>query len=122
MNLWVDLLKAFLIGGAICALVQILIDKTKLTPARILVFLVTLGVFLGAIGVYKPFAAFAGCGATTPLTGFGYTLSDGVRKAVDEKGLIGALTGGLTGSAGGIAASVFFGYFIALIFRSRPRD
>ena len=102
MNLFWDILKAFLVGGAICALVQILIDKTALTPARILVFLVTLGVILGALGIYKPFLEFAGCGASVPLTGFGYTLAEGVRKAVDEKGLIGALTGGLTGSAGGI--------------------
>lgn len=122
MTLFLDLLKAFLIGGAICAVAQILIDKTPLTPARILVFLVTLGVILGAVGVYGPFVDFAGCGATTPLTGFGYTLSQGVKKAVDEKGLIGALTGGLTGGAGGITAAVFFGYFMALIFRSRPRD
>lgn len=122
MTLFFDILKAFLIGGLICAVVQIFIDKTPLTPARILVCLVTLGVILGAVGVYGPFAEFAGCGATTPLTGFGYTLAEGVKKAVDEKGLIGALTGGLTGSAGGIAASVFFGYIIALIFRSRPRD
>lgn len=122
MTLFLDLLKAFLIGGAICAVAQILIDKTPLTPARILVFLVTLGVILGAVGVYGPFVDFAGCGATTPLTGFGYTLSQGVKKAVNEKGLIGALTGGLTGGAGGITAAVFFGYFIALMFRSRPRD
>jgi stage V sporulation protein AE len=119
--LW-DLTKAFLIGGAICAAVQIFIDRTSLTPARILVALVTLGVILGAVGVYKPFVELAGCGASTPLTGFGYTLAEGVRKAVDEKGLIGALTGGLTGSAGGIAAAVFFGYVFALVFKSRPRD
>jgi stage V sporulation protein AE len=117
-----DIIKAFLIGGAICAIVQLLIDKTAFTPARILVFLVTLGVVLGAVGVYGPFIEFAGCGASTPLTGFGYTLAQGVRKAVDEKGLIGALTGGLTGSAGGITAAVFFGYFFALIFKSKPRD
>ncbi|MBO5023689.1 MAG: stage V sporulation protein AE [Clostridia bacterium] len=122
MNLFWDILKAFLVGGAICSIVQIVIDKTALTPARILVCLVTLGVILGALGVYKPFIEFAGCGASTPLTGFGYTLAEGVRKAVDEKGLIGALTGGLTGSAGGITAAIFFGYLFALIFRSRPRD
>lgn len=122
MTLFWDLLKAFLVGGAICAIVQIFIDKTSLTPARILVCLVTLGVILGAVGVYEPFIDFAGCGASTPLTGFGSTLAAGVRKAVDEKGLIGALTGGLTGSAGGITAAVFFGYFFALIFRSKPRD
>lgn len=122
MNLFVDILKSFLIGGAICAIVQIFIDKTALTPARILVSLVTLGVILGAVGVYEPFVEFAGCGASTPLTGFGYTLAKGVKKAVDERGLIGALTGGLTGSAGGISAAMFFGYFFALIFRSKPRD
>ncbi len=122
MNLFVDILKSFLIGGAICAIVQIFIDKTALTPARILVSLVTLGVILGAVGVYEPFVEFAGCGASTPLTGFGYTLAKGVKKAVDEKGLIGALTGGLSGSAGGISAAMFFGYFFALIFRSKPRD
>ncbi len=122
MSLFWDIAKAFLVGGAICAVVQIFIDKTALTPARILVALVTLGVILGAAGVYKPFIEFAGCGASTPLTGFGNTLAEGVRKAVDERGLIGALTGGLTGSAGGITAAIFCGYFFALIFRSRPRD
>ena len=122
MSVFWDIVKAFLVGGAICAAVQIVIDKTALTPARILVGLVTLGVILGGLGVYKPFIDFAGCGASTPLTGFGATLADGVRKAVDERGLIGALTGGLTGSAGGIAAAVFFGYFFALMFKSKPRD
>lgn len=122
MSLLWDIVKAFLVGGAICAVVQIFIDKTALTPARILVCLVTLGVVLGAIGVYKPFIDFAGCGASVPLTGFGATLAEGVRKAVDERGLIGALTGGLAGSAGGIAAAIFFGYFFALVFRSKPRD
>ena len=122
MELFWDILKAFLVGGAICAAVQAVIDKTALTPARIMVSLVTLGVILGALGVYKPFIEFAGCGASTPLTGFGYTLAQGVKKAVDERGLIGALTGGLSGSAGGITAAIFFGYFFALIFRSKPRD
>ena len=122
MSLLWDMVKAFLVGGAICAVVQIFIDKTALTPARILVCLVTLGVVLGAIGVYKPFIDFSGCGASVPLTGFGATLAEGVRKAVDERGLIGALTGGLAGSAGGIAAAIFFGYFFALVFRSKPRD
>jgi len=122
MNLFWDIIKAFLVGGAICSIVQGVIDKTSLTPARILVCLVTLGVILGAVGIYEPFIEFAGCGASTPLSGFGYTLAKGVKKAVDEKGLIGALTGGLTGSAGGITAAIFFGYFFALIFRSRPRD
>jgi stage V sporulation protein AE len=122
MELFLDILKAFLVGGAICAAVQIIIDKTALTPARIMVGLVTLGVILGALGVYKPFIEFAGCGASTPLTGFGYTLAEGVKKAVGERGLLGALTGGLAGSAGGIAAAVFFGYIFSLVFRSKPRD
>lgn len=122
MDLFWSIAKSFLVGGAICAVVQIIIDKTAITPARIMVGLVTLGVILGAIGVYKPFIEFAGGGASTPLTGFGYTLAQGVKKAVDERGLLGALTGGLTGSAGGITAAVFFGYIFALMFRSKPRD
>lgn len=112
---------AFLIGGAWCVFAQILLDKTKLTPARILVGYVVLGVFLGAIGVYKPLVDFAGAGATTPLTGFGYLISKGVREAVDEKGLLGALTGGLTAAAGGTAAALCFGYLAAWMFKSRPR-
>ena len=117
-----EFLWAFLVGGALCAVAQILIDKTQLTPARILVLYVTLGVILTAVGVYEPLVKFAGCGATTPLLGFGYSLAEGVKKAVDEQGLIGALTGGLTGTAGGIAAAVVFGYIITLIFKGRPRD
>ena len=116
-----DYLNAFLVGGALCLIGQVLIDKTKLTPARILVSYVVIGVFLGAIGVYEPFVNFAGCGATTPLLGFGYSLAEGVKKAVDERGLVGALVGGLTGTAGGIAAATFFGYLFALIFRSHPK-
>ena len=112
---------AFLIGGAWCVLAQILLDKTKLTPARILVGYVVLGVFLGAIGVYAPLVDLAGAGATTPLTGFGYLISKGVREAVDEQGLLGALTGGLTAAAGGTAAALCFGYLAAWIFKSRPR-
>lgn len=112
---------AFLIGGAWCVLAQILLDKTKLTPARILVSYVVLGVFLGAIGVYEPLVKFAGAGATTPLTGFGYLISKGVREAVHEKGLLGALTGGLTAAAGGTAAALCFGYLAALVFKSKPR-
>lgn len=117
-----EFLWAFLVGGALCAVAQILIDKTQLTPARILVLYVTLGVILTAVGVYEPLVKFAGCGATTPLLGFGYSLAEGVKKAVDEQGLLGALTGGLTGTAGGIAAAVVFGYIITLIFKGRPRD
>lgn len=112
---------AFVVGGAWCVLAQILLDKTKLTPARILVGYVVLGVFLGAIGVYKPLVDFAGAGATTPLTGFGFLISKGIREAVDRQGLLGALTGGLTAAAGGAAAALCFGYLAALIFKSKPR-
>lgn len=111
---------AFIIGGAICVVCQIFIDFTKLTPARILVSLVVIGVILTAIGVYEPLVKFAGAGATVPLSGFGYTLAKGVEEAVKEKNILGALTGGLTACAGGIAASVFFGYIFALI--SKPGD
>ena len=112
---------AFLVGGAWCVLAQILLDKTKLTPARILVGYVVLGVVLGAVGLYRPLIELAGAGVTTPLTGFGYLISKGVREAVDEKGLLGALTGGLTAAAGGTAAALCFGYLAALIFKSKPR-
>jgi len=112
---------AFVVGGGLCVIAQILIDRTKLTPARILVIYVVAGVFLGALGLYKPLVELAGAGATTPLTGFGYLISEGVRKAVDEKGLIGALTGGLTAAAGGIAAALCFGYLAALIFHGKPK-
>ena len=105
MGIVLSLLWAFLIGGALCVIAQILIDKTKLTPARILVGFVVAGVILGAVGVYGPFAKFAGAGATTPLSGFGYLISKGVREAVDEKGLLGAFTGALTAAAGGTAAA-----------------
>ena len=117
-----DFLWAFIIGGAFCAIAQILIDMTKLTPARILVLYVTLGVFFTAIGIYKPIVDFAGCGATTPLLGFGYSLAEGVKTAVDKSGIIGALTGGLTDAAGGIGAAIVFGYLITLVFKGRPRD
>lgn len=115
-----DYLKAFVIGGAICLFGQILIDKTKLMPARILVSYVVIGVFLGAVGVYKPLAEFAGAGATVPLTGFGYNLAKGVKEAVDQDGLLGVFTGGLKASAGGIAAAVFSGLLVSLIFK--PKD
>ena len=117
MVLFLDCLKAFLVGGAICAAVQLLIDLTKLTPARILVFLVVSGVALTAIGVYAPLVEFAGAGATVPLTGFGYSLAVGVRGAVRQYGLIGALVGGLTATAAGITASVFFAFIMALLFK-----
>ncbi len=112
---------AFVIGGALCVIAQILIDKTKLTPARILVMYVTAGVILGAIGVYKPLVDLAGAGATVPLTGFGYLISEGVREAVDKQGLLGVLTGGLTAAAGGIAAALCFGYLAAVFFKGKRR-
>ena len=112
--------KAFVVGGLICLVGQILIDKTKLTPARILVLFVTLGVVLTAVGLYGPMVDFAGAGATVPLTGFGYTMAKGVVKAIQEQGILGILTGGVTAAAAGIAAAVFFGYLAALI--SKPSD
>jgi stage V sporulation protein AE len=119
MEIIMDYLKAFLIGGLICLIGQLLIDKTKLTPARILVSYVVLGVALTGLGVYGRLVEFAGAGATVPLTGFGYALAKGVEKAVAESGLIGALTGGLTATAGGIAAAILFGLLAA--FLSKPR-
>ena len=107
-------LWSFLAGGLLCAIAQILIDKTKLTPARILVSYVIIGVVLGAVGIYGPFAEFVGAGATTPLSGFGYNIAKGVKKAVDEKGFIGILTGGMTAAAGGTSAALVFGYIAAL--------
>lgn len=112
--------KAFVVGGLICLVGQILIDKTKLTPARILVLFVTLGVVLTAVGLYGPLVDFTGAGATVPLTGFGYTMAKGVVKAIQEQGILGILTGGVTAAAAGIAAAVFFGYLAALI--SKPSD
>jgi len=114
-------LLSFLIGGAFCVIAQILIDKTKLTPARILVGYVVLGVILSGIGLYKPLIDFASSGATTPLTGFGHLLANGVREAVDEKGVIGILTGGIKGAAGGICAAVIFGYIFAIIFKGKTK-
>lgn len=121
MNTPISYLFAFLVGGILCVIAQILIDKTKLTPARILVIYVCAGVFLTAVGLYKPIVDFAGGGATTPLTGFGYTIATGVREAVDEKGLIGALTGGLSATSAGIAAAIIFGFLASLIFSSKPK-
>ncbi len=118
MELFIDCIKAFAVGGVICAIGQILIDKTKLTPARILVTYVVLGVVLTAVGVYDYIADFGGAGASVPLTGFGYTLAKGVQKAIGEYGLLGALTGGLTATAGGITAAVFFGWIASLF--SKP--
>ncbi|MGM9631881.1 MAG: stage V sporulation protein AE [Eubacteriales bacterium] len=112
---------SFLAGGLLCLIAQILIDKTRLTPARILVTYVVMGVILGAVGLYKPFAEFAGAGATTPLTGFGYNIAKGVKKAVDEKGLIGVLTGGLTSASGGTTAALCFGYIAAIFAKGRAQ-
>lgn len=117
-----DYVKAFVVGGLLCAIGQILIDKTSLTPAKILVSYVVAGVILGGLGIYKPFAEWAGAGATVPLTGFGNTLAQGVKKAVEEKGLLGAFTGGFTSAAGGICAAIFFGYIIALIFKPKEKN
>jgi len=117
-----DYVKAFAVGGILCAIGQILIDKTSLTPAKILVSYVVAGVILGGLGIYRPFAEWAGAGATVPLTGFGNTLAQGVKKAVGEKGLLGAFTGGFTSAAGGICAAVFFGYLIALIFKPKEKN
>ena len=121
MEWFLALVKAFAVGGLFCVIAQILIDRTRLTPARILVTYVVAGVFLGAVGLYEPLVKLAGAGATTPLTGFGYLISEGVRKAVDERGLLGALTGGLTAAAGGTAAALCFGYLAALIFHGKPK-
>ncbi len=116
MELLVTLGKAFFVGGLFCAVGQVLIDKTKLTPARILVGYVVAGVLLSALGLYQPIVDFAGAGATVPLTGFGHLLATGVQKAVTEKGFLGVLTGGLTASAAGITAAMIFGLLVALIF------
>ena len=112
--------KAFLVGGLLCLIGQLLIDRTRLTPARILTGYVVAGVILGALGLYQPLADWAGAGATVPLTGFGNALAKGVKKAVAEQGLLGAFTGGFTAAAGGTAAAVFFGLLTALLFK--PKD
>ncbi|MBO5744605.1 MAG: SpoVA/SpoVAEb family sporulation membrane protein [Clostridia bacterium] len=112
-------ISSFVVGGAFCIIAQILIDKTKLSPARILVGYVVAGVILSAIGVYGALAEFAGAGAGVPLTGFGHTLAEGVKEAVDEKGLIGALTGGLSAAAGGICAAMCLGFITGLLSKSR---
>lgn len=115
-------LYAFIIGGLFCVIGQILIDKTKLTPARILVSYVVIGVILGGIGIYKPLVDFAGAGATVPLTGFGYTLAKGVKDAVDESGFIGIITGGLKATAGGIAVAVFVGLLVSFLFKAKDKS
>lgn len=114
--------KAFVVGGIICAIGQILIDKTKMTPARILVSFVCAGVVLSLLGLYEPLVKFAGAGATVPISGFGYLLGKGAMEAVSEQGLLGALTGGVVHAAGGIAAAVFFGYLIALLFSPHVKN
>ena len=116
-----DLCKAFLVGGALCAIGQVLIDYTKLTPARILVSYVVAGVILGGSGIYQPLIDWAGAGATVPLTGFGAMLSRGVRNALDESGLIGIFSGGLTASSAGITAAIVCGLIVALIFRPKSK-
>lgn len=114
-------IKAFIVGGIICAIGQIFIDKTKLTPARILVCYVVLGVILESFGVYEGLVEFAGAGATVPLTGFGYNLAKGVKKAVVKDGILGVLSGGLTATATGIAAAMIFGLIASFIFKSKPK-
>ena len=116
-----DYLKAFLLGGALCALGQVLVDKTKLTPARILTAFVVLGVVLSGLGLYEPISDWGGAGASVPLTGFGHCLAKGVRKAVEEMGLLGALTGGLTASAGGITAAIVFGWLVAVLCKPKEK-
>ena len=122
MDTVLEYVRAFLCGGLLCLIGQVLIDKTALTPARILVAYVVSGVVLGGLGIYKHVVEFGGAGATVPLTGFGYLLSKGVEKAVDEQGILGALTGGLTAAAGGIGAAIFFGYLVALIFKPKSKS
>ena len=122
MEILFEYIKAFAVGGALCVFGQLLIDYTKLTPARILTLYVVLGVVLGAVGVYQPLADWAGAGATVPLTGFGNLLAKGVKKAVAESGLLGAFTGGFTAAAGGICAAVFFGLIVALLFKPGDKN
>ena len=116
-----EYLKAFLVGGSLCMIGQILIDKTKLTPARILVSYVVMGVLLGAIGVYKPLVEFAGAGASVPLTGFGYNIAKGVKEAVQADGFLGIFTGGLKATAGGITAAILAGLLASFIFKAKDK-
>ena len=122
MDLLLTYLRAFLVGGIFCVIAQVLIDRTKLTPARILVTYVVAGVVLGGMGFYKPIVDFAGAGATVPLTGFGFAISKGIREAVDQQGLLGSLTGALKATAGGISAALIFGYLACLIFKGKSKD
>ena len=119
---WWMLVKAFVVGGLICVIGQLLVDLTAMTPARVLVLFVTSGVALTGLGLYEPLVKFASAGATVPLTGFGYTLAQGVQEGVAEMGLMGALTGGLTGAAAGIAAAIVFGWLCALVARSGDKS
>jgi len=119
---WTMIINSFWVGGLICAIAQILIDKTKLTPAKIMVLYVVTGVILSFLGIYKPLVDFAGAGATVPIVGFGNVLAKGVKKAVDDIGILGVFTGGLTGAAGGITAAIFFGYLAALIFKPKSKN
>ena len=116
-----DYINAFWVGGAICALVQILMEKTKMLPGRIMVMLVCLGALLGALGIYQPFIEFAGAGASVPLLGFGNTLWKGMKTAIDESGFLGLFTGGFTACAAGVSAALIFGYLASLIFHSKMR-
>ena len=122
MDIFFTFLKAFIVGGLICVIGQILMQTTKLTSARILVLFVVAGVFLGAVGIYNPIADFAGAGATVPLTGFGYSLAMGAIEAVNKYGLFGAFTGGITRNAAGIAAALLFGLLNALIFKPHAKE
>ena len=117
-----DYLKAFIVGGILCAIGQILIDKTKLTPARILVSYVVIGVLLGAVGFYEKLVEFAGAGATVPLTGFGNNLAKGVREAVDQDGFIGIFTGGLKAAAGGVTAAIVAGLIASFVFKAKDKS
>lgn len=122
MELFWEYARAFICGGVLCLIGQLLIDKTPLTPAKILVTYVVSGVILGGLGLYKYVVEWGGAGATVPLTGFGYLLAKGVQKAVAEQGAIGILTGGITAAAAGIAAAIFFGYLVAIIFKSKSKS
>lgn len=121
MEIWTSFIRTFFVGGTLCLIGQLLIDRTKLTPARILTLYVVAGVLLSALGLYEPLAEWAGAGATVPLTGFGNLLAKGVREAVAADGLMGAFTGGFTAAAGGICAAVFFGLLVALVFKSKEK-
>ncbi len=122
MPVFLQLLITFVVGGTLCVLAQLLIDLTRLSPARILVGFVVFGVFLGGVGLFAPLYAFAGCGVSVPLLGFGGAIAKGVREAVIEQGLLGALTGGISATAGGISASLIFGYLVAIFAKSKPKS